>query len=85
MFDCVAGLPISGHVELATLPDIGIPAPCQTRPEAPSLRAGIFSQALSENRRFERSIQGSIGSVPKQSRIAQRRDKRNIECEVQQA
>ncbi len=43
----VAGPPISGHVELATLPAIGTPAPCQTRPEAPSLRAGIFSQALS--------------------------------------
>jgi WD40 repeat protein len=44
--DCVAGPPISGHVELATLPDIGTPAPCPTRPGAPSLRAGIFSQAL---------------------------------------
>ena len=43
----VAGPPISGHVELATLPAIGTPAPCQTRPEAPSLRAGICSQALS--------------------------------------
>jgi hypothetical protein len=42
----VAGPPISGHVELATLPDIGTPAPCQTRPGAPSLRAGIISQAL---------------------------------------
>ncbi len=46
MSDCVAGPPISGHVELATLANIGTPAPCQTRPEAPSLRAGIFSQAL---------------------------------------
>ena len=44
--DCIAGPSISGHVELATLPAIGTPAPCQTRPEAPSLRAGIFSQAL---------------------------------------
>ena len=49
MPDRVAGPPISGHVELATLPDIGTPAPCQTRPEAPSLRAGIFSQAQSKN------------------------------------
>ncbi len=46
MSDCVAGPPISGHAELATLPAIGTPAPSQTRPEAPSLRVGIFSQAL---------------------------------------
>ena len=47
MSDCVAGPPISGHVELATLPAIGTPAPCQARPEASSLRSGIFLQALS--------------------------------------
>jgi hypothetical protein len=46
----VAGPPISGHVELATLPDIGTPAPCLTRPRAPSLRAGIISQALKAER-----------------------------------
>ncbi len=38
--------PISGHVELATLPNIRTPALCETRPGASSLRAGIFSQAL---------------------------------------
>jgi hypothetical protein len=43
----VTGPPRSGHVELATLPDLGTPAPCPTRAGAPSLRAGIFSQALS--------------------------------------
>jgi hypothetical protein len=42
----VAVLPISGHVELATLPDVGTPVPCLTRPGAPSLGAGIISQAL---------------------------------------
>jgi hypothetical protein len=42
----VARVPISGHVELATLLSFGTPAPCPTRPEAPSLREEIFSQAL---------------------------------------
>ena len=53
MSDCVAGPPISGHVALATLSAIGTPAPCQTRPEAPSFHAGIFSQALSPSRKKE--------------------------------
>lgn len=37
-----AGPLISGHGELATLSTIGAPAPCQTRPGTPSLRAGHF-------------------------------------------
>ncbi len=37
---------------------------------------------LGENRRFERSIQGSIGPIPKQSGIVQRRSKRSMECET---
>jgi hypothetical protein len=42
----VAGPPISGHVELATLLSFGTPVPCQTRLGAPSFRMGIISQAL---------------------------------------
>jgi len=47
----VADPPISGHIELATLPDIGTPAPCLKHLGAPSLRAGIISQAPSRPRR----------------------------------
>ena len=42
----VASSSISGRVELSTLPNIGVPMPCQTRPKTPSLRAG-FSLKLS--------------------------------------
>jgi hypothetical protein len=37
---------MSGPEELSLLPEIGTPAPCQTRLGTPSLRAGILSKAL---------------------------------------
>ncbi len=46
----VVAPPISGHVKLAILTtNIGTPASCQTHPGAPSLRARIFSRALSDS------------------------------------
>jgi hypothetical protein len=46
----VAGPPISGHVELATLPDIGTPAPCQSRPGAPLASRGDFFASSKSDR-----------------------------------
>ncbi len=60
MSDCVAGTPISGHAELATLPDIGTPAPCRTRPAAPSLRAGIFSHAMRLSKTSKANLAGKV-------------------------
>ncbi len=40
----IASSTISGHIEPDKPRDIGTPAPCQTHPGAPSLRAEIYSQ-----------------------------------------